>query len=159
MLAILRLNVDMKSTSEMVLSIGEVAERFDLATHVLRHWESVGLLAPARAEGSRRRYGLSDLYRVAIVLSAKEAGFGLEDIRGMITAQEPGARRKILRQHRAELARRIAEAQNSLDLIDSALDCEYNDIATCPRFRSMLADRVKGSIQASLPRPAAGGDH
>jgi MerR family copper efflux transcriptional regulator len=33
----LRLNVDMKS-------IGEVATRFGLPTHVLRHWESEGLL-------------------------------------------------------------------------------------------------------------------
>ncbi|WP_340688600.1 MerR family DNA-binding transcriptional regulator [Amycolatopsis coloradensis] len=47
---IVRLNVDMKSST---LSVGEVAERFGLATHVLRHWESVGLLKPARAAGSR----------------------------------------------------------------------------------------------------------
>ena len=45
-----RLNVDMKSTNA-ALTIGEVAGRFGLPAHVLRHWESVGLLAPVRAEG------------------------------------------------------------------------------------------------------------
>jgi DNA-binding transcriptional MerR regulator len=143
MAVILRLNVGMKSSKDQaVLSIGEVAERFGLATHVLRHWESVGLLAPARVHGARRRYGLDDLYRVAVILRAKEAGFGLDDIRDMMTAQDPTTRRAILGRHREELARRIAQAQASLDLIDCALNCEHDDIATCRHFRTMLADRV-----------------
>ena len=29
-------------------TIGELAARFGLATHVLRHWEDMGLLSPAR---------------------------------------------------------------------------------------------------------------
>ncbi|WXK67305.1 MerR family DNA-binding transcriptional regulator [Nonomuraea sp. N2-4H] len=34
----------MKSTPMM--AIGEVAARFGLAPHVLRHWEAMGLLSP-----------------------------------------------------------------------------------------------------------------
>ena len=30
------------------MTIGELAARFGLATHVLRHWEAVGLLGPER---------------------------------------------------------------------------------------------------------------
>ncbi|SDM88299.1 DNA-binding transcriptional regulator, MerR family [Lentzea albidocapillata subsp. violacea] len=125
-----------------MLSIGDVAQRFGLATHVLRHWESVGLLSPARAQGSRRRYGRDDLYRVAVILRAKEAGFGLDDIRDMITTQDPATRRNILVRHRAELARRIGEAQVSLDLIDCAVHCEHEDITACPAFRATLAERL-----------------
>jgi MerR family copper efflux transcriptional regulator len=66
MAVIVRLNVDVKS-------IGEVAARFGLPTHVLRHWEAEGLLTPARA-GGRRRYTDADLYRVAaIVVSRRRA--------------------------------------------------------------------------------------
>src|SRR5690242_4166048 len=86
----LRLNVGMKSTDGM--GIGAVAARFGLATHVLRHWESVGLLSPERV-GDRRRYGPDDLYRVAVILRAKEAGLALEDIRRFIAARDPAARR------------------------------------------------------------------
>jgi hypothetical protein len=50
MTAIGRLNVTMKSSSdEATSSINEIANRFWLATHVLRHWETTGLLTPARA--------------------------------------------------------------------------------------------------------------
>ncbi|MGH3587458.1 MAG: MerR family DNA-binding transcriptional regulator, partial [Pseudonocardia sp.] len=36
----------MKSSPEATYSIGEIARHFDLAPHVLRHWETVGLLTP-----------------------------------------------------------------------------------------------------------------
>jgi MerR-like DNA binding protein len=65
----LAVNVHMKS------SIGAVARRFGLAPHVLRHWESIGLLTPARS-GGQRRYDESDLARVAVILMSKEAGLG-----------------------------------------------------------------------------------
>jgi DNA-binding transcriptional MerR regulator len=141
MTAMLRLNVNMKS-SDADLSIGDVAQRFGLATHVLRHWESMGLLAPARVTASRRRYRPADLYRVAVILRAKEAGFALEDIREMFAAQDPAARTAVLRRHRAGLAARIAAAQASLELIDCALDCDHDDIATCPHFQAAIDARI-----------------
>ncbi|MEU8247344.1 MerR family transcriptional regulator [Nonomuraea sp. NPDC048916] len=130
----------MKSSATM--SIGDVAARFGLATHVLRHWESMGLLSPARAEGDRRRYGPDDLYRVAVILRAKEAGFGLDDTREMITTTDAASRRAILLRHRADLARRIAEAQASLELIDCALDCDHEDLTGCPNFQAMVTERL-----------------
>ncbi len=124
------------------MTIGEVAEVFGLATHVLRHWESVGLLAPARAVAGRRRYDPDHLYRVAVILRAKEAGFGLNDIREMIAARSPAQRTEILRRHRATLARRIAQVQASLDLIDCALTCDHEDFTSCPHFQAMVAERI-----------------
>ena len=132
----------MKSSDNAGLSIGEVASRFGLATHVLRHWESMRLLAPGRVSASRRRYRDSDLYRVAVILRAKEAGFSLEEIRELIAAREPADRTAVLRRRRAELAARIATAQASLELIDCALDCDHEDIAECPHFQATVAARV-----------------
>jgi MerR family transcriptional regulator, copper efflux regulator len=143
-----RLNVDMKSIGGSVgstMAIGEVAERFGLAAHVLRHWESMGLLRPARS-GGRRRYDRTDLFRVAAILRAKEAGFGLDDIREMITASDPARRDVVMRRHRARLMRRIADAQASLALIDCALDCDHDDIAECPQFQAILAERIGTTV-------------
>ena len=134
----LRLNDGMKSSE---VTIGAAAGRFGLATHVLRHWESVGLLAPARVAGSRRRYGEDDLRRIAVILRAKEAGFSLEDIGALLTAREPEQRAHLLRRRRAELAARIAEAQASLDLVDCALGCGHDDLASCPHFQAALQRR------------------
>lgn len=41
----------------MTWAIGELAARFGLSTHVLRHWEAVGLLAPL---GGRAAVALLD---------------------------------------------------------------------------------------------------
>ncbi|MGV9375702.1 MerR family transcriptional regulator [Nonomuraea sp. NPDC003707] len=128
------------------MSIGEIAERFGLATHVLRHWEAMGLITPARIEGARRRYGPDDLYRVAVILRGKEAGFSLEEIHEMMATSDAAARRAVLLRRREELARRIAEAQASLELIDCALDCDHEDLAGCPHFRSAVEERVPAAV-------------
>ena len=139
------------SAGEAWLTIGEVAGRFGLATHVLRHWESVGLLAPARAVAGRRRYGPDHLYRIAVILRAKEAGFGLDAIRDMITTSCLSERTAILRRQRAELARRIAQAQASLDLIDCALTCDHDDFTSCPHFQAMVTDRIGAELALHTP--------
>ncbi|MEU4508265.1 MerR family transcriptional regulator [Nonomuraea wenchangensis] len=111
--ATMRIDVDMKSNP--VMAIGDAAARFGPAPHVLRHWETMGLPAPAHAEGDRRRYSRDDLYRIAVILRAREAGIGLENLRQMLTITEPAARREILHRRREDLVRRIAAAQASLD--------------------------------------------
>ncbi|GII78765.1 hypothetical protein Sru01_37470 [Sphaerisporangium rufum] len=142
----------MSTAPRRMLSIGEAAARFGLAPHVLRHWESAGLLAPARVRGDRRRYGDEDLYRMALILRAKEAGFTLDDIRDMLAVRHPAERREILRRHHAALARRIAEARAALDLIETALDCSHADVTECPHFRAAARTRA-GLTPAGPPHP------
>jgi DNA-binding transcriptional MerR regulator len=129
----LRLNVDMKS-------IGEVADHFGLPTHVLRHWESMGLLAPSRVEGGRRRYTDDDLYRVASILLSKRAGLPLPDIRAFLTACEPAARKDVLRRNHSALKARMAALQSALDLLEAGLNCPHEDIVTCPNYRTGLKE-------------------
>jgi DNA-binding transcriptional MerR regulator len=124
------------------MSIGEVAGCFGLATHVLRHWETMGLLSPTRATGGRRRYARSDLYRVASILLAKEAGLALTDIRDILTIADVEQRRQITRRHRDELVRRIGEMRAALNLIEGGLACDYEDITECPNYQSLVADRM-----------------
>ncbi|WP_440100308.1 MerR family transcriptional regulator [Streptosporangium sp. H16] len=133
----------MKSSDDgAMMSIGEIAQRFGLPTHVLRHWESMGLLTPARIRADRRRYDRDHLYRVAMILRAKEAGFSLAEIREVISTSDPEARRDILRRRHAELTRRVAQARSSLHLIECALDCDHEDFTGCAHFQRMLAEKI-----------------
>lgn len=127
--------VDMKST----LAIGDLAARFDLATHVLRHWEDEGLLRPERDAGGRRRYTDDDVVRVAVIVRSKAAGMSLEQI-GVLLDQEARDRHRVLEEHVADLERRMAEMRASREMTLHALRCEAHDITRCPRFRSHLDD-------------------
>jgi MerR family transcriptional regulator, copper efflux regulator len=133
---VLRLNVSMKS-NDLDLAIGEVAERFGMATHVLRHWESMGLLTPRRASG-RRRYTEDDIYRVAAILHGKQAGLSLDQIHQMLNATNPSGRTSVLREQRDEVRRRIAAAQQQLNLIECVLRCRHSDFTQCPTYRALL---------------------
>lgn len=120
---------------DRTLSVGALAERFGLATHVLRHWETVGLLHPDRDRNGRRRYSHRHLVQVAVILRAKEGGLSLEAIRDMTNAPNGATRRTMLMEQRDAPARRIAGLRRSLDLIQCALDCEHEDITACPNFQ------------------------
>ncbi|MFF8171931.1 MerR family transcriptional regulator [Streptomyces chartreusis] len=141
----LRLNVGMKSSQHNgvgTLSIGALAARFGLATHVLRHWEAMGLLHPGRDAGGRRRYGPDDLTRVATILVLKEAGLGLSTIGSLSTTVDRATRQEILRPAAEELRSRIAAAQASLALIEGGLNCEHEEVTRCPNYQRLIAERT-----------------
>ncbi|MFI2376176.1 MerR family transcriptional regulator [Streptomyces sp. NPDC018964] len=133
------------------MGIGALAERFGVAAHVLRHWEAVGLLAPARDTAGRRRYGTADLTRVAVILRAKEAGLSLDAIRSLVATADRAGRRDVLREEAEALRSRIAAAQASLEMIECALGCDHQDLSRCPRFQRVVADRVGTDTTVRLP--------
>jgi len=111
-------------------------------------------MAPARA-GDRRRYTEADLHRVAAILISKEAGFGLAEIRTMLTARSAPARHEVMTRHRERLLTRIARAQVALDMLEGGLECPHDDIMTCPHFQGLLTDRLGPSsvTDANRTRP------
>ncbi|MEV0219537.1 MerR family transcriptional regulator [Streptomyces sp. NPDC050704] len=65
-------------------SIGEVADRFDVAVSTLRWWERCGLLSPARVSG-RRVYDDADIRRIAVIqLLQKTALLSLPEISALL---------------------------------------------------------------------------
>lgn len=133
-------------TSEMVLeyTIGELAARFGLATHVLRHWEDMGLLSPARRVAGRRVYGMAHMTRVAEIMLGKDAGFSLEQLRELFAAPDRNRRREVLRAQLAQVRQRIARLTLSQTLLEHGLRCRHPDYQSCPRFQAMVLARLDG---------------
>jgi DNA-binding transcriptional MerR regulator len=134
-----QVNVHMKSSDG--LTIGELAHRFGLAAHVLRHWESMRLLAPGRDGGGQRRYGEADLVRVAVILMGKEAGFGLGELRDLLATDNPMDHPQLLRRHVTALEERIARATAAKELIEHALSCPL-PFDRCPHAREQITARI-----------------
>lgn len=133
----------MKSTVA-TYSIGEVAERFGLATHVLRHWEDVGLLAPQRDGAGRRRFADDDVVRVAVILRSKAAGLGLGQVAALLDGESP-QRHEVLEAHLADLDRRAEEIARARAMAQHAFECEEHDVARCPRFAGFVEDILAGT--------------
>lgn len=124
-------------------SIGDTAARFQLPTHVLRHWEDVGLLAPARDGAGRRRYTDEDIVRVAVIVRSKAAGMSLDQIRVLLDEDSP-QRHEVLESHLADLDRRMRELERARQMTAHAFECDQHDIATCPNFVATVADLLDG---------------
>jgi MerR family transcriptional regulator, copper efflux regulator len=125
-------------------AIGELAARFGVAAHVLRHWEDMGLLSPARRAAGRRVYGPAHVTRVAEILIGKDAGFSLDQLRELFAAPDQDRRREVLRAQLAQVRERIARLTLSQTLLEHGLRCRHEDYQACPRFQDMVLARLDG---------------
>jgi MerR family transcriptional regulator, copper efflux regulator len=147
---------DTQTTEEPELAIGQLAARFGLASHVLRHWEAVGVIEPAERVNGRRRYREWHLARVAMIIRLKEAGLSLDQIRAVLDAPDGQTRKRLLREHRDELERRIAAMAASKDMVEHGIACQAEDFTQCPNFLRMVDELVAAGRPGPDDRRARG---
>ena len=71
-----------------MLRVGEVAKRTGLTVRTLHHWDRIGLLRPsARSDAGYRLYGEADVQRLQRIVSLRELGLGLGEIRTCLDRQ------------------------------------------------------------------------
>ncbi len=140
----LYLHVDMKANrDDEWWTVGELAAKFALPTNVLRHWETLGLLAPERDASGYRRYVHDDLVRVAVIQRNKDAGMSLEQIRVLLDGQAQH-RHEVLEAHLRDLDARVRDIERSRGMTEHALRCQAHDIVACPRFAAFVDDLTEG---------------
>ena len=62
--------------------IGELAQATGVTVRTLHHYDAIGLLRPARRNGSRyREYGEADVRRLQQIVSLRDLGVSLDEIR------------------------------------------------------------------------------
>ncbi|MEW1844572.1 MerR family transcriptional regulator [Nonomuraea angiospora] len=131
-----------------LLTIGELARATGVATSALRYWEELGLLpAPTRVSG-QRRYPVSAMAIVGLILSLQDIGFSLRELKGLITSryEDADAWRELHQRKLAELDERIARAQAARTAIAHGLACRHPEgIFHCPTFARVIAARLAGS--------------
>ncbi|MGE3807241.1 MAG: MerR family transcriptional regulator [Gemmataceae bacterium] len=95
------------------LKIGELARRTGLTVRTLHHYDEIGLLRPSlHTESGHRLYTAADIARLQQILSLKQLGFALEDIRACLERTDFSPRATI-RLHAARLREQL-ELQNKL---------------------------------------------
>lgn len=121
----------------MFLTIGEVAERANVATSALRFYEREGLITSTRTSGGQRRFHRDVLRRIAFIRAAQRVGLSLDDIRAAL-ASLPDSRTptatdwaRLSRSWRPILDRRIAELERVRDKLDSCIGCGCLSLRVC----------------------------
>lgn len=108
------------------VTTADLAREFDLTTRAIRHYEAMGLIAPAR-RGRTRLFTQRDRVRVGLIARGRRLGLALEEIREIIDLYDAewGEERQILlllsklRSRRAKLQAQVRELTLILDELDA----------------------------------------
>jgi DNA-binding transcriptional MerR regulator len=106
---------------EMATTVGEVARLAGVSVRTLHHYDETGLLIPSeRSEAGYRLYSDDDLARLQQVLFYRELGFGLDEIRDLMS--DPAFdRREALLAQRELIAAQLHRHEAMIRLIDKTL--------------------------------------
>jgi MerR family copper efflux transcriptional regulator len=128
------------------MNIGEAASASKVSAKMIRHYESIGLLKPARrTEAGYRLYGPQDVQVLQFIHRARALGFSLEQIRGLLALWQDQSRasadvRALARGHIEELNRKIAEMEAMRRTLEAlAASCHGDARSDCPILDDLAA--------------------
>ncbi|MFA7588460.1 MAG: helix-turn-helix domain-containing protein [Novosphingobium sp.] len=129
-----------------MLSIGTLAKRTGTKVQTIRYYEQIGLMPePGRSEGGQRRYGASELDRLAFIRHSRQLGFSLEAIRELLDLSDSPERScaqvdEVARKQLHEVEARIARLEAlRIELQRMIGECRADRVANC-RILEVLRD-------------------
>jgi DNA-binding transcriptional MerR regulator len=121
------------------MDIGEVSKRSNLPPSTLRFYEEKGLIKSSGRNGLRRLFDSNVLERLALIALGRDAGFSLEEIAAMFTADgRPRINRDKLMDKAKELDHTIKKLLSMRDGLKHAAKCPAPSHMECPTFRRIL---------------------
>lgn len=121
------------------MKIGEAAAASGVSERMIRHYEKIGLVAPAaRRDSGYRDYGNRDLHTLRFIARARDLGFSLDEIRKLLALwndrDRASADVKALALGRAaELKRKESELRDMRRSLEHlATCCHGDDRPDCP---------------------------
>ena len=128
------------------MNIGQAAQASQVSAKMIRHYESIGLIASARrTEAGYRVYSGEDVRVLQFIHRARTLGFSLEQIRGLLALWQDKARasadvRSMALTHIEELNRKIAEMEAMRRTLETlAASCHGDARSDCPILDDLAA--------------------
>lgn len=149
------MGVRSEMTATGYYTIGEFAKASGISPKALRFYDKVGLFRPAAVESLTRyrRYLPDQLQELATILTLRDLGASLSDIRRAVCKQRSErSRRELLEKLKTITQNTLDEAQQSLSLIDVMLDeLDHNQPAfpvTIKRRPSITVASVRAEVNS-----------
>ena len=128
------------------MKISEVSEQSGISTDTLRYYERIGLLPPVnRSENGIRDYNELDIRRVDFIKCMRSAGLPIEVLIEYFNLVQQGdrtidARKEILIEQREQLLVRMAEMQETLDLLNYKIEVYENAVLKAEKAMIQVED-------------------
>ena len=126
------------------MNIGQAARASGITAKMIRHYESVGLLPPAmRSDTGYRQYGEREVHVLRFIRRARDLGFSIKDISGLLSLwhvrQRPSRQVKALAQaHMQQLQRKIDELQSMRQTLEKLVQCcQGDERPDCPILQDL----------------------
>lgn len=118
-------------------TIGEAAERCDMAASALRFYEKRGLIQSLRTEGKQRRYHPSMLRRISVIKAAQTLGLTLEEIEAALASLPDGRTptkrdwERLSKNWAAQLDERILQLTRLRENLSGCIGCGCLSLQLC----------------------------
>lgn len=143
------------------MTIGEAAAASGVSAKMIRYYESIGLIPkPQRTEAGYRVYGESAVHTLRFIRRARDLGFSVEQMGGLLALWHDRSRasadvKKLALAHVAALEAKAAELQAmSRTLRHLADTCHGDARPDCPILADLSDGPKAPACHAEPPAPA-----
>jgi len=126
------------------LQRAELARRTGCNLETIRYYEKIGMLPdPPRTAAGYRVYDDSHVSRLRFILRARELGFSIEEIRGLLDLVDGGNQTCIevkerTERHLADVCAKIADLKRIERVLSAtAAKCSGEDVPQCPILEAL----------------------
>ena len=137
------------------MTIGEAANRSGVSAKMIRHYETIGLIAtPARQENNYRTYGAGDIHRLRFIRRAPALGYPVATIRQLLTLWDDTNRssadvKQLAQAHAAAMRRKIAELDAMARTVEYlAAACAGDHRLDCPILEDLIVNSQQSAAVA-----------
>ena len=129
------------------MNISEAAARTGVPAKTIRYYEEIGLLAPTRGPNGYRRFGETEVQKLAFVGRARSLGFTVEECRRLLALYEDRSRasadvKRLAAEHLEEIDRKLRELQGMRALLAHLVEkCHGDDRPDCPIIDELSGGR------------------
>ena len=123
---------------------GDLARTTGCNIETIRYYEKTGLLPdPPRTDAGYRIYSAAHATRLRFILRARELGFSMEDIRGLLglgdgTAPTCAEVKERTERHLADVRAKIADLRRIEKVLSvTAAQCSGEDVPECPVLETL----------------------
>lgn len=116
-----------------IMTIKEVAEKFDMTNDTLRYYEKVGLVGPVKKNSSGiRDYSDEDLKRIEFIKCMRSAGISIEVLKKYVDLYDEGestklARQRLLEEEKDKLEEKIKTMTEALEKLKFKIELYKTD--------------------------------